>query len=439
MRKEKIPTIIGLIVLIMGIAVGVFLTKNQQIFRLGASSETSPQDIRISNISDSTFTVNWTTEKETLGFVKWGKNKNNLDKVESDSISEKGYTHSISIRSLNPETEYFFSINSNSKDFDNEGTPWIVKTGPKLSEPTTNIIISGTVLSQSGKSIEDALIYFTVGGGTLLSTVTSKNGGWLIPISYTRNKALTSYISINESSTLVEISVNAGVEGLVSAQIYPRSAKPAPAVIIGETNDFRNATPSENTDLPSASIEIPEGETSTESGFKIPDEQEIQSTNTVTLESLDEGEILSTQDPEFFGKGPKGTDVEILVESEIQTDTVTVGNSGNWSWSPSEKLEEGVHKITIKWRDENGILRTLTRNFIVQASESPAFVSTPSASPTQTPTASPTATPKSSFTASPTATPKQPVSGSLTQTLLLFMMGIATISFSLVLWRNTEI
>jgi len=435
MKKEKIPTIIGLVILVIGVITGVFLIKNQRIFRLGASSEEAPKDVRISNITDSSFTVSWTTDKETLGFIKWGKNVNNLDKVENDTISQEGYIHSSTIRSLNAQTEYYFKINSNSQDFDNQKTAWKIKTGTQLAEPAKNIIISGSVLNQNGTPAVNALVYFSVGEGSLLSAVTSKTGTWLMPISQMRNKNLDSYITINESSSLVEISINAGISGMATAQIYPQSAKPTPAIILGEVNDFKNLGPSENSQIPEASISVPEGGIENKSGFEVDGSLSNLTSKTVTLESQSEGEIVSTKNPEFFGKGPAGTEIEIQVESELQTDIITVANSGNWTWSPPEGLEEGTHTLTLKWNDTNGILRTLTRNFIVSASESPAFVSTPSATPKLTST--PSATPKA--TASASATPQQPVSGNLTQTLLLFMMGIVTISFGFILWKQSEI
>ena len=435
MKKERIPTIIGLVILVIGIITGVFLIKSQRIFKLGASSEDAPKDVRISNITDSSFTVSWTTDKETIGFVKWGKSITNLDKVENDTISQKGYLHSSTIKSLTPQTEYYFKINSSSTDYDNQGTAWKIKTGSQLSIPVKNIIISGTVLNQDGTPAINALINFSVGGGSPLSTITSKSGSYLMPISQTRNKNLDSYISIDESSSLIEISVNAGINGISTAQIYPQSAKPAPAIILGEINDFKNLEPSKNSDIPKASIDFPDGEIDPQSGFTVDNSLNNSNTKTVTLESHSEGETISTQDPEFFGKGPTGTEIEIQVESELQTETVVVGNSGNWNWSPPANLEEGTHTVTVKWKDANGILRTLTRNFIVSASESPSFVSTPSANLTSTPSA----TPKATSIASSSAVPEQPISGSLTQTLLLFIMGIASVSFGFILWKQSEI
>ena len=439
--KGKIPTIIGIVILIVSIGAGVCLIKNRQLFRLGAIPDIAPKDVRISNITDSSFTVSWTTDKETSGFVKWGKNQTSLDKVESDTISEKGTTHSISVRSLTPLAQYYFKINSDGTDFDNQGTVWQIKTGSSLVEPQKNIIISGNLLTQGGKVVKDALVYFSIGGGSTLSTVTSKNGSWLIPISSARTKTLNSYIPIDEASTLIEISINAGSLGISSAQIYPQSAKPAPPIILGQVNDFKNAPISKDSQLPNASIEVPEGETEAESGFNLEEGQGDTSTETVTLDSLEEGEVISTENPEFFGKGPSGTEIEITIESNPQSGEATISPSGSWKWSPPEDLPEGTHKITIKWRDINGILRKLTRNFIVQAAETPAFVSTPSATPTQTPTSTPSATPTATATvsASPSASPEQPDSGSLIPTLLLLITGVVASLFGIIFWKKSEI
>lgn len=142
-----------------------------------------------------------------------------------------------------------------------------------------------------------------------------------------------------------------------------------------------------------------------------------------------------------MGKGPEGTIISILVESENPISSeVSVPKNGSWNWSPPTDLAPGPHKITLSWKDVSGITRSLTRSFIVQAAEIPAFVATPSeslaapiASASGTPKA--TATPKS--TASASAEPV-PVTGNLTPTLLLSIMGIAVMIFSFFIWKMAE-
>ena len=142
----------------------------------------------------------------------------------------------------------------------------------------------------------------------------------------------------------------------------------------------------------------------------------------VTIDSPGEGEAINTQRPEFVGEGPPGTTIEITLESqhEIQT-TVAVDTTGQWSWVPDTAIEPGEHLLTLRWIDTGGIIRTLTRRFVVFAQEEsslPAFEATPSAvTPTPTPVelAAVTPTPTPIPTLAPAATPT-PIPPTLTPT-----------------------
>ena len=449
MKKSKIPTIIGLIVLVFGLAAGVLLVGSQRFFRLGAEAELAPKDVRISNISDNSFTVSWVTDKVTGAFIKWGEDPESLDKEELDEVGGEGTTHTASIRGLSAETTYYFKINSGGDDFDNSGIPWQVKLASLLPVPTKTNLVSGSVLTGSGQPAKNALVYITLGGGSLLSSVTSDSGSWVIPISQARSQDLSGFIDIDEKNTLMEISVNAGPDGVASAQIYPQSAKPVPAIILGETHDFKSLPASEVSEIPKASIGLPE-ESTPSSKFEVEGPAQAPTSQSVTLESVKEGEVVTSTKPEFFGEGPVGTTISITVESDPVTGSVRIPTTGDWNWSPPAGLSEGTHRITISWRDAQGILRTLTRTFVVQASEGPAFESTPSATltPTPTPTLSPTSTPTPTpiptivgspvSSASPTISPVAD-SGSLTPTILLSIMGVSVIAFAFLVWKKSEI
>lgn len=443
MRKSKIPTIVGVFILVFGLAAGVLLVRNQNFFRLGASAEFAPKDVRISNTTDSSATVSWVTDRETSGFVKWGASQTSLDKTELDELASQGFTHTLTLRNLSSQTTSFFKINSGGEDFDNNGIPWQLTTGPEINTPSKTNLASGVVLSSTGEPAKNALIYATVGGGSLLSTITSQTGNWVIPISAVRSADLTSLVVVDEKNSLIEISVNAGPGGVASAQIYPQSAKPAPSIILGQVHDFKSLPPSEISEIPKASIGLPE-EATPSSGFAVEEKSATPSAQSVTLESVDNGEVITTTEPEFFGEGPPGTTITITVESDPITDTLKVPSSGDWKWSTPSGLSVGAHTITLSWRDSGGILRTLRRTFVVQAAEGPAFESTPSASPTATPKVSPTPTPTASIAATPTSTATAtavpvPDSGSLTPTILLFIMGVGVIAFSILVWRKSEI
>lgn len=421
-KKAKIPTILGIGIMAIGLAAGVMLIQNTQIFKLSADGGTPPKDIRITNVADSSFTITWTTEKETSGFVAWGESQSSLTRTESDELNTNSFTHSVTIRGLEPQKKYYFKINSDSEDFDNAGIPWEVSLGPTLSAPKDNYIISGNVLTATGTPPAGALVYVSIGGVNPLSTIASENGSWLISLSQARLANLSDYYDPNKND-LIEIFIQAGPLGTSSAQIYPVSARPVPPLILGQVHDFKNLPPSVAEDqLPVSDIEAPD-QIDKESRFNLSDSATTPPGSKVTLDSVVEGEIINSTKPEFFGQGPSGAQITITVESDDPiSDTAKIPRSGNWQWSPPADLAPGSHKITIKWRDTDGILRTITKNFVVQAAEGPAFVATPSASLTPTPKITPTTTPRATSTASATAKPI-PDSGSLTPTILLFGIG----------------
>jgi len=452
MKKGKIPTIIVLVILILGIIIGVFLVRNRQIFRLGASGEKAPKDVRVTNVSESTLSVSWTTDSEITGFVKWGESKNSLGETTSAETGTAN-VHSATMTGLKTKTSYFFTINSGGVDFDNNGVLWEAQTAAEATAPEKPIVISGVVQDGAGNPAAKALVYATAGGGTSLSTVSSEQGNWVIPLSNARTQDLAEYVSIDEERTLAEISVQAGPLGTATALIYPQSAKPAPPIILGQSHDFKNLPPSKKSDVPLAQLAVPD--INQESGFNVPEATLSATANPVTINSLEEGEVITSTEPEFIGEGPPATEITITVESEPQTEVVTIPSTGEWQWSPPEGLSEGPHSVTITWRDVGGILRTITRNFVVQAADGPAFVSTPSATPTTRPTLTPTPkltatptpkltvtpTPKLSPTATPTATlkPSQtptatpsslPDAGSSAETIVYFVLGLALVSFS---------
>lgn len=460
MERWKIPTILGLVILLLGVFAGVYLVGNSQIFKIGADETAAPRNVKISNISDNSFTITWTTDKATLGFVKWGESDSSLSSIETDETNSKSFTHTVTIRGLLASTKYFFVINSDGTDFLNNSIPWEASTGGALNLLDDLIYVSGSVVSPTGEPIPSAIVHATIGGATTMSTITSVNGGWIIPLSHIRKNNLNEYYEIS-SKDILEIIVFASENGTSSAQALAAKANPLPPMVISKTHDFRNINLKNSDDKPVAQLDLPESESNKDSKLNVSDQALPKETEIVTLESIEEGEVVNSTKPEFFGDGPTGTEINITLESDPVTASTKTTSSG-WSWTPPSNLEPGLHTITISWRDGNGILKSIKRTFtVLAADDNPAFESTPSATlsptitprpttsstPTSTPrpTPTPSLTPKPSASATPkltvTPTPKstlassqtaQPIpdSGNLTPTLALSMMGIGLLLIS---------
>ncbi len=411
MLKKRIPTLLGIFLLLVGITAGVYLVElGPQSLTTRAGPEFTPSEVIFTNITDHSFTVSWFTEASALGFVRYGTRASSLDLSALDDRNkgeggEQGYvTHHATLENLSPETTYFFEIVSGtgSTSFINNGQPYSATTAPSLSPSGSAADAAyGAVYYSDLTPAEDALVYVFLEGGSPLSSLVTSTGTWSVPLSSMRTTDLNTFLSFDSQKTTVTISA-VGPDGS-RATVNTTTANDAPVddIVFGTASDLASQS-QEGTESAKASQ------------FSLTPFSETPMTQTnVSVKEPSEGEAVNTQQPEFRGAGPEGSTITIILESEepIQA-TVRVSADGLWSWAPSVSLEPGDHQLTIRWLDENGITRSLTRHFIVYAqgeSDLPAFEATPSATATPTPVelaaASPTSVPTTRPTATPTARP----------------------------------
>ena len=113
---KKIPTLIGILIIIVGIGLTTYLVKGDSIFELQASPRQNPENIKITNVTESSFTVSYSTDDSALGTLNYGENPaslNNLVLDDRDQLTQKvsaRNSHSITVKNLKEDTNYFFSI-----------------------------------------------------------------------------------------------------------------------------------------------------------------------------------------------------------------------------------------------------------------------------------------------------------------------------------------
>lgn len=183
MRKIRIPTLVAILILTLGLSFSIVLTQQKQFFLPSAKSQNIPKDVKISNITDSSFTITWLTQDKADGFVVWGKSKS-LGQTTNEETKAKGYTHSATITNLEPETTYYFKINSGGDLYDNDGSPWETKTAPKLSSSETPAIqnISGFIVNALGAPATSALVFVKAGGQIFSQLIPQKTEIGLYPL-----------------------------------------------------------------------------------------------------------------------------------------------------------------------------------------------------------------------------------------------------------------
>lgn len=443
--KKQIPTILGLLILFVALISGVLLFgQGTGVFAPRATPETTPKNIRISNVTDKTFTISFYTDESTVAFVKYGEDEKNLDKQASDDRDQlsgvvKDYQlHHITVRSLSPGKNYFYVLGTGTSTFDNEGNPYSLATAAKPSQsPTNNQTIYGSVLNADKSPAEGAVVYLYSEGMGALSSLVKSSGSWGISLSNAFNTEKTNYLTLTDDSA-IEIKVQ-GVNinaiknlttkvsaaqpteeitlGLADASESEQSAVASDAATIQESDKAELLA--ENDINTSGSGDFASSTESTQQAAVVVEELVATSSPTPTVaSSAAEPEVLDlsnlsetasasavtiqTSQPQIQATLPANTMVRIVIHSNTTIDeTVQTDANGNMILdvaSLGQNLEPGQHTASYTYIDPvTGKEVTKTYNFTVDPKAPRQLAAAAdlnmSASKTPTPTATKSPTP----------------------------------------------
>lgn len=400
--QKRIPTFLGLILLGVGLFAVSYIINNGQLIQTEASPAYTPKDIRITNLSDTSFTVSYTTEEKAIGSISY-QTENDPSKIALDDRDQptgepKPYlTHHITINNLKPQQDYTFTITSKDKTFLDGDQPFTVTTLSSLATtPPTQQPIVGKVTVPGATTTDDTLIFLVSENAQVFSVFPKADGNFMMPLNALRTANLDEYLTLKSDSIVSLLLTNGSSSSQV--KVLASQLNPVPPITLSQNYDFTTTT--EPVETPTAS------ESAEEVSFPSFSATEANSSTSKQPKILtpQNKETFEDQQPSFSGIALPGEDIEIVIHSEQEiTATIQADEQGEWTYRPDEKLEPGEHTLTIRTRNSEGILQTLTRSFTVYAAGS-QFIEpsvSPSA-PTPTPTvAVPTPTP----TIAPTATP----------------------------------
>ena len=410
-HKRKVPTLLGLVVLLLGIGGGIFFAEYSLDFFSTGKINSEPVNIRVSNTTDSLASISWLTEAATEGNVKYGLfdktigNTAHDDRVSNTNL-DKYTLHHVTIRGLDPESRYQFVITADGKEYNDDGKPYefetfAVATLSKLGPAT------GEVKLVNGQPATGSIVFSQISGATLLSTLVGLDGSWVQPLNIAYDTASKQPVLDNEAKTLnLYVLSQDGKESQVLTDTDHDF--PAPAIVIGQRYNFLT----QKTSAVETAV-LGDSTTDQASGFAI-------------LQPTDNQAVVSVR-PLIRGKGKPGQKVTVIVESKPQAAVVSVDERGDWQWTPFRELVAGLHTVTVKTVGADGENISEARRFIVLKSGSQVLAeSTPSASLTPSPSVVPTviSTPTPIFSSpTPATTEGTPISGNATYTLVLVGLG----------------
>ena len=428
---KRIPTFLGLLILVGGLVAGIVLVGQKQGFGIKAGPTATPKDVKISNRGSTGFTVSWDSDVPVTGFLKYSDNPTNLtlpagDQRDQIAGSTNQYTtHYVDVTGLSADKTYYFEIGSGSQAYNDSGKPYQIRTAPSAAAPTEDVV-SGKIVTAGGAGSSGAIVYVEITGAETLSSLTKTDGSWRLALSNARN-INGDYVAYDKAAETVTIFVQAGTAGTATAITNTANDNPVPEITLGKTHNFA-------TGEVSPVISDLTGGTAG-SGFATLTDlgQSPEATYSVKLVNpATEGDSLATQLPEFLGTAPMGTTIGLQLDTTGQSGIATSSATSNWSWSPSTNLSLGDHSIKLKFL-ENGVETEFSRGFVIVAAGVgglPAFTSTPSATPTDGITVSPTPT-----DGMPATEGGVPEPGILTQTYTLLLLGIGLFVFGII-WRR---
>lgn len=178
-------------------------------------------NVKAESVTSSSAVIIWKTDEDADSFVSYSTDKINWQKKgDADLLTE----HTLTISGIKSETEYFFSVESNSQVDNNSGTYYSFTTpAPDLTPPKLEVTIpglnAGTELTLEGQSEPNARIEISVNKVLALKTTVSDPEG---------NFNISGIIleSNKQNDVLVKATDSSGNEVSVSGTVLADLIKP---------------------------------------------------------------------------------------------------------------------------------------------------------------------------------------------------------------------
>lgn len=403
-NQFRIPTAAALVVLFVSIWVSAYLIQQSTNIVGRASGDKTPANVMVSNISDNSFTVTFTTTARANSAISVSSETLEpttfFDIRNSSSADNSYFSHYINVSNLKPLTMYEFSILSDGQTYLQNGHKYSIKTGPKLIIiPKTTGKVSGKVLLPTGEAAIDTIAITQIQGGQLLSTLTKSNGTFSIPLKFLRSESLNSYYTPTKTTPLSTTFYFQNLTTTVKSTVA--TAGNLPTTTLSYQYDFSNTQ--SNVSTASSILKIPQTQVTA---------------GTVSIQVPQASQSFIDSQPQFRGTGIPAKTVNITIQPGQIKATTQVGLNGIWTYRLANPLDPGSYTLQIVTPDNSGTSKSLSQKFSIFGSGSQIAGSGPTVTPTprQAAVATLTPTPTRKPTTIPTQTPTPTTIALLTPT-----------------------
>jgi len=195
-------------------------TPTKTVTPTATPSPTAPvapqvSDLRISNVRDTSFSVSWLTESETTGEVVLASAPALLRNGQGQRTVTTGTAHLVTLTDLQPQTKYYFYVQSGATADDNQGAYYAVTTGATLTLPGSDNIW-GTIGEPARTDLDGCLVYVQIllggaggseGVSALLAAQTDSVGQWGLNLGNVRTQGFDAYYRYSSTQATLGIEV----------------------------------------------------------------------------------------------------------------------------------------------------------------------------------------------------------------------------------------
>lgn len=234
-NKFKIPTLLGLGIIFLGLVSGVYLVLKEQTFLSQAAPNFTPQNITITNVAEDSVAISWQTNSPATSFLTFGQGSPTGQTVLDDkdeNVPKPRSIHYATLKNLLPQTNYQFKITSgkitsNFQKFET-ATPLTSQTG---FTPVIGSILDGDT------PLENGVVYLILPEASIQSSTIKTGGNFLIPLSQIRKANLSDTYQLTEGA-IAKLTVRSDKgEANVTFKLKANST-PLPPIKLGQDIDL---------------------------------------------------------------------------------------------------------------------------------------------------------------------------------------------------------
>ena len=220
--RQKKRYIFRMLLIALAIPVSVFGLYQASRLLTGASGDTQPRSLFLSNVTPNSVTLNWFTDQKALGEVYVIDSTGTESSPFQDTRGAGArYTHFVELTDLTPDTDYTVRINSGGESYSTiDGDPIAFRTVAVTSDTPVPNPVYGSV---SDFVDDDVLVLLFKDGAQQslpVSNVVTSTGNWIIDLSTLRSADGSSIVSVSSDTDIKMMLVGEGGLGGTTSGAY---------------------------------------------------------------------------------------------------------------------------------------------------------------------------------------------------------------------------